>query len=152
MKSPEKGPSVLRSENNGGAKKQPGEVRKAKDTNAIAKTVKAPEEKKAVVKPEKPVEAKTEKVADRKEEAGKMAGEQNTSEAGTVDLYKVRNKAYFHNEPDAATRREAFIVHWNNATLKPLEDKNGFVYIVFTNHQGQVSKGWISKADLVQVK
>ena len=153
VKSPEKVPAVLRSENNGGAKKQPGEVRKSTDTTAIAKTVKPPEEKKAVVKPEKPVETKTEKVADREEEAGEVAAsEQNTSEAGTSGMYKVRNKAYFHNEPDAATRREAFIVHWNNAILKPLEEKNGFVYIVFTNHQGQVSKGWLSKADLVEVK
>jgi hypothetical protein len=87
-----------------------------------------------------------------KKKLAKKTGEQNTSEAGTAGMYKVRNKAYFHNEPDAATRREAFIVHWNNAILKPLEEKNGFVYIVFTNHQGQVSKGWLSKADLVEVK
>ncbi len=86
------------------------------------------------------------------EESEAATSEQNSSETGATGKYKVRNKAFFHNEPDAATRREAFIVHWNNATLKPQEEKNGFVYIVFTNHLGQVSKGWLSKADLVEVK
>lgn len=62
--------------------------------------------------------------------------------------YTVVSKAYFHNEPDESTRREAFIVHWNNAKLTPLEEQNGFVYVVFTNHLGQVSKGWLRKKDL----
>jgi hypothetical protein len=70
----------------------------------------------------------------------------------TKTRYKVRSKAYFHNEPDASTRRNAFIIHWNNAVLDPLEEKNGFVYIIFTNHQGQVSKGWLAKDDLIAMK
>jgi len=93
----------------------------------------------------KPVEAekKTDEEADNNEE------EANEGSAGR---YKVRNKAFFHNEPSADTRRNAFIVHWNNAVLKPLNEKNGFIYVVFTNHLGQTSKGWLSKADLVEVK
>lgn len=74
----------------------------------------------------------------------------NKEEEGV--LYKVRNKAYFHNEPDPATRRNAFIVHWNKAVLQPLEERNEFVYIVFTNHLGQVSRGWLSKDDLIAIK
>jgi hypothetical protein len=66
--------------------------------------------------------------------------------------YKVRSKAYFHNEPDESTRRNAFIVHWNNAILSPLNEKKDFIYLVFTNHLGQVSKGWLSKRDLVEIK
>jgi serine/threonine-protein kinase len=66
--------------------------------------------------------------------------------------YKVRNVAYFHNEPDASTRRSAFINHWNNAILKPLDEKNGFIYIVYTNDEGQTSKGWLSKNDLIKLK
>jgi serine/threonine-protein kinase len=66
--------------------------------------------------------------------------------------YKVRNKAFFHNEPDPSTKRAAFIIHWNNAVLKPLDEKNGFIYVVFTNHLGQTSKGWLSKDDLIQMK
>ena len=69
-----------------------------------------------------------------------------------VVRYKVRNKAYFHNDPDPETKREAFIIHWNNAVLKPIDEKNGFIYVVFTNHLGQTSKGWLSKEDLIEVK
>ena len=64
--------------------------------------------------------------------------------------YKVKSKAYFHNEPDETTRRNAFIVHWNNAVLHPLKEQGDFVYIVFTNHLGQTSKGWLRKQDLIK--
>jgi serine/threonine-protein kinase len=66
--------------------------------------------------------------------------------------YTVRSKAFFHDQPDESTRREAFIVSWNNARLTPLEEKDGFIYVVFTNHLGQTSKGWLRKQDLVAVK
>ncbi|MEJ7914172.1 MAG: serine/threonine-protein kinase, partial [Chitinophagaceae bacterium] len=71
----------------------------------------------------------------------------------TADLgkYKVRSKAFFHTEPDASTRRNAFIVHWNNAVLKPLDQRDDFVYIVFTNTEGQTSKGWLRVQDLIKV-
>jgi serine/threonine protein kinase len=62
--------------------------------------------------------------------------------------YAVISKAYFHSEPDEDARREAFIVHWNNAKLTALEEQNGFIYVVFTNHLGQTSKGWLRKKDL----
>lgn len=87
------------------------------------------------------------------EEAGneeKNDGGNEENEAGV--RYKVRNKAFFHDEPDADTKRAAFIIHWNNAVLKPLDEKNGFIYVVFTNHLGQTSKGWLLKDDLVAVK
>ncbi len=65
--------------------------------------------------------------------------------------YKLKSsRAYFHNEPDESTRRKGFIVHWNNAILHALEDKDDFIYIVFTNDEGIVSKGWIRKRDLVK--
>jgi hypothetical protein len=76
----------------------------------------------------------------------------NTTEGSepdpTLGRYKVTSKAYFHSEPDESTRRNAFIIHWNNAVLTPIEEKNGFVYIVFTNHLGQTSRGWLLKKDL----
>ncbi len=72
--------------------------------------------------------------------------------ATTGAKYKVRNKAYFHNEPDANTRRNAFIIHWNKAVLTPLQTENGFFYIVFTNHLGQTSKGWLAIKDLVKIE
>ena len=71
---------------------------------------------------------------------------------GGAKKYKVKGKAFFHNEPDEGTRRNAFIVHWNNAILTPIDEKDGFVYIIFTNAQGQTSRGWILKSDLEEVK
>lgn len=65
--------------------------------------------------------------------------------------YKVISRAYFHNEPDETTRRTAFIIHWNDATLQALDDKRGFIYVVFTNHLGQTSKGWLRKKDLNRI-
>ena len=70
----------------------------------------------------------------------------------SLGKYKVISKAYFHDAPDESTRRKAFIIHWNNAVLTPLEEKNGFVYIVFTNHLGQTSKGWLRKQDLMRIE
>jgi serine/threonine-protein kinase len=68
--------------------------------------------------------------------------------ATTGERYKVISRAYFHNEPSAETRRNAFIVHWNNAVLRPVEERDGYVYVIFTNTEGQTSKGWLDKKDL----
>jgi serine/threonine-protein kinase len=69
-----------------------------------------------------------------------------------VSRYKVRDIAYFLNERDECTKRKAFINHWNNAVLKPMEESDGFVYIIYTNDAGQTSKGWMLKRELIQVK
>ncbi|MFL5741350.1 MAG: hypothetical protein ACJ75B_14090 [Flavisolibacter sp.] len=68
-----------------------------------------------------------------------------------LGAYRVLSKAYFYNEPVETSRRNAFIVHWNNSVLKPMEEKNDFIYIVYHNIWGQTSKGWIRKKDLVAV-
>ena len=76
----------------------------------------------------------------------------NPSSTGpALGAYQVKSKAHFHNQPDESTKRSAFIVHWNKAVLHPREERNDFVYIVFTNHEGQTSKGWLRKKDLVKV-
>jgi serine/threonine protein kinase len=68
-----------------------------------------------------------------------------------VGLYTVDSKAYFYNEPSEGTRREAFINHWNNAVLAALNDKDGFIYVVYTNKEGQTSKGWLRKRDVTRI-
>ena len=80
------------------------------------------------------------------------ASANNPSAAAVLGAYRVRSKAHFHNQPDESTRRNAFIVHWNNAILHPSQEQNDFVYIVFTNHEGQTSKGWLRKKDLIRVE
>jgi len=59
---------------------------------------------------------------------------------------------YFHNQPDESTRRNAFINRWNKAVLKPLAEKNGFLYIIYSNPWGQTSKGWMKKDQLTVLK
>lgn len=67
-----------------------------------------------------------------------------------IGEYKVVvPKAFFHNEPDPATRRVAFIPVDGDVTA--LEEKAGFVYTEYTNNRGQVSKGWLRKQDLLTV-
>lgn len=68
--------------------------------------------------------------------------------AGAKKQYRVVDRAYFHNEPDETTRRNAFIIHWNNAVLTPLDETDEFIYVVYTNEKGQTSKGWLLKKDL----
>lgn len=105
--------------------------------------------------PPQPVADTTATQAPKNEEATKpdeTGAKEPEKKEGSVGKYKVVNKAYFHNEPDEGTRREAFIIHWNNAVLQPTEERNGFVYVVFTNHLGQTSRGWLRKSDLKAVE
>jgi serine/threonine-protein kinase len=104
--------------------------------------------------------AAQQKIADKKvqdttkQNAAKIAEEDTDEEAanGGGSRYKVRDIAYFHNEPDESTKRKAFINHWNKAVLKPMDERDGFVYIIYTNSAGQTSKGWMLKRELIQVK
>lgn len=68
--------------------------------------------------------------------------------------YVVKVKSYFHNKPDKNTRRNTFVLPWNDAygILTPLKGENGFVYVVFTNRARRTSKGWILKSDLEPLK
>ena len=66
-----------------------------------------------------------------------------------IGQYKVQvARAYFHNDPDPASRRGAYLVP-SNDVITALDEKNGFIYTEFTNSKGQTSKGWIQKSDLI---
>jgi serine/threonine-protein kinase len=96
-------------------------------------------------------EVNTVKKEEKKPDDRSIEKPESSKSEGQLGEYKVISKAYFHNQPDEGTRRDAYILHWNNAILKPSEEKDGFVYIVFTNDQGQTSKGWLRKKDLIAV-
>ena len=110
--------------------------------------------KPAPKKPEKKVVKKTPPpVKDSMDEKETTTDDKPSNDASKPSrVYTVRSKAYFHNNPDPSTRRNAFIVHWNNARLRPIREENGFVYIEYTNVEGQTSKGWLAKKDLVEVE
>lgn len=58
------------------------------------------------------------------------------------------DKAYFYNQADEDTRRNAYAIA-SNEIIKAMEDRNGFVYTELTNSKGQVSKGWLKKEDMI---
>jgi serine/threonine-protein kinase len=67
--------------------------------------------------------------------------------------YKVlASKAYFHDQPDASTRRAAAFLVPSDAIVTATDEKNGFVYTAFTNSRGQTSRGWLRKSDLVPLE
>jgi serine/threonine-protein kinase len=88
-------------------------------------------------KEETPIEKKQEPVALPREVIGE---------------YKVvADRAYFHNQPDEATRRSAYMVP-SEDVIKALEEKAGFIYAEFTNSRGQTSKGWLKKEDMMPLQ
>ena len=67
----------------------------------------------------------------------------------TLGQYKVMAaRAYFHNDPDPDSRRQAYMIP-SNDVVTAYKDENGFIYTEFTNHKGQTSKGWIRKDDVM---
>lgn len=129
----------------------------------LAKDRKKPEQQKTVNKVEKKYDDKT-VLAPPSKSASSIAKKEAFRVASVKDLqppgpdakgsgkYAVLKTAYFHNAPDHRTRRKGFITHWNNAVLTSLDDKEGYIYVVFTNHLGQTSRGWLSKNELKKLE
>ncbi len=69
-----------------------------------------------------------------------------------IGKYKVTSKANFYSSADENTLRSAFISGSSNKTVEALEDKNGFIYVEYTNDNGLVSRGWLSKTDLSKIE
>lgn len=144
--------TTVASENNSSAK-EPVKISQESRNLAAGKTIK----KKINKQDETPApavayNADTKQVVfplDEEKDSRKIGDETDSFDYFT--RYKVRGKAYIHTEPDERTRRPAFITHWNNAIIKPLDEQNGFIYIIFTNYEGVTSRGWLSKADLIRV-
>lgn len=81
---------------------------------------------------------------------GNATEDDSQDAAGTSGKYLVLDKAYFYNSPDESTKRNAYINKWNKA-VTATDEMNGFVYVVYTNEQGQTSRGWLRKKDLKPV-
>jgi uncharacterized membrane protein YvbJ len=57
------------------------------------------------------------------------------------------NKIYFHNAPDQATRRKAYLSTQETVYVQKVQ--NNFGYIEFTNSNGQSSFGWVEMQFLI---
>jgi type I restriction enzyme M protein len=64
------------------------------------------------------------------------------------EQYAVITRAYFHSLPNEGSRRRVYLNHGNHLVLNPIDEKNGFIYILYTNRRGQITKGWLNKKDL----
>ncbi|MEP6594904.1 MAG: hypothetical protein ABJA71_03110 [Ginsengibacter sp.] len=64
--------------------------------------------------------------------------------------YRVKTKAFFYNQPDENAQRNTFLLPYGNSygIVTAVDNKNDFVYVIYTNHAGRTSKGWIRKIDL----
>ncbi len=71
-----------------------------------------------------------------------------TSGAVAGGKYKVGRQTYFHDRPDETSRRNAYLVV-NEEVITAQDEQNDFIFISFTNSDGQTSRGWISKRDLI---
>jgi eukaryotic-like serine/threonine-protein kinase len=67
-----------------------------------------------------------------------------------IGRYRVTSKANFYNSPDENSMRGTFISESINKTIEALDEKNGFIYVIYTNDLGFTSKGWLSKKDLTK--
>lgn len=91
--------------------------------------------------------------------SSKQVSENKPSETTTqqanknFDKYRVKTQAFFYNNPDEGSRRNTFLLPYNGSygMVTPLKDQNGFIYVIFKNHAGRTSKGWIRKIDLEPV-
>jgi len=79
-----------------------------------------------------------------------VSAERKGKDAGKI-FTLFNSYAYFHDEPNAASVRKANINRWNNARLKAIDDIDGYIYVIYKNEKGQVSKGWLNKKDLIMV-
>lgn len=57
-------------------------------------------------------------------------------------------KAYFYNQPDEATRRNAYAIA-SRQIIKAMDERDGFIYTELTNDRGLTSKGWLRKEDMI---
>lgn len=120
---------------------KPMPVRTVPATEPVAERTPDPQVVTRTTKPAEFTPVETEPIAD-----------EPTLNGGTKRYMLASKYAYFHNEPDQSTRRAANINIWNNAKLTPLEERNGFVYVVYVNEQGQTSRGWLLKKNLKSIE
>ncbi len=80
--------------------------------------------------------------------AAKSSAENNNTPKG----YMVIDKAYFYSEPDITKRKNLYLGQRKDYVLRPTEEENGFVYVVYVNRNGETTRGWINKKDLQPVQ
>ncbi|WP_276346871.1 serine/threonine-protein kinase [Daejeonella sp. JGW-45] len=81
-------------------------------------------------------------------ESEPMAGNSDEPPVRAPKYTLAANRAYFYTDPNESSRMHNFLARSNNPELTALDDRNGFIYVVFFTKNGQVIKGWLRKRDL----
>ncbi|WP_276090024.1 serine/threonine-protein kinase [Pedobacter sp. JY14-1] len=58
---------------------------------------------------------------------------------------------YFYEAPDPSKPRKGVLGLWTSNGFSVVDEQNNFIYVTHTNNDGEVTKGWINKADLKEV-
>lgn len=92
-------------------------------------------------------------VVSKNNEGEKLLNSGKGAKRSPGSFYEVKSVAHFYNEPNERARRNDVIEYWNhsNASIKPITEKNNFIYIEFTYPSGETAKGWLRKKDLKKV-
>ncbi|WP_316822615.1 serine/threonine-protein kinase [Pedobacter gandavensis] len=59
---------------------------------------------------------------------------------------------YFYDAADANSQKNGVLGLWTNAKFNVIEEDKGFIYVTHTSKDGQVTKGWLNKNDLKELK
>lgn len=59
---------------------------------------------------------------------------------------------YFYEAASPTAQKNGVLGLWNNAKFNVIEEDKGFIYVTHTAKDGQVTKGWLNKNDLKEVK
>jgi len=68
--------------------------------------------------------------------------------------YKLaKGASFFYDEPNAEAIKHRVWILWTNKTkITVLDEQNGFMQVMHTNNDGEVTKGWLNKNDLREVQ
>lgn len=61
--------------------------------------------------------------------------------------YSVTSKTFFYDSPEEHAKRKAYLIKGETVFIEKIQNKFG--YTIFTNARGQITKGWLKMADLV---
>ncbi|MBC7534589.1 MAG: serine/threonine protein kinase [Ferruginibacter sp.] len=64
--------------------------------------------------------------------------------------YRVTRTAFFHDLPNEASRRNAYLP-LNSEIVTTVKEKDGFIYVIYINNQGKPTKGWLLKKNLTPI-
>ena len=59
------------------------------------------------------------------------------------------DKSFFHQYPTAESTQKVYLIMGDY--IKPLKTANGYYYVNYQNSNGKITKGWISKSDILLV-